>query len=121
MPAGIPTKPYLNSEECWKDWIVKFGTVGRVRNEHIRLNRINPRTDRVATEQGIKFAAIRWALVNQAEARKDLAFLWSKSGHVLDDEHWKKWLVNSARLTYQRKPEQYKQFIIQNGLQQYVA
>jgi len=114
MTAGVKKVKLLDTKRCWKDWM-RLGSLNKVRS----LLEINPQTMKLPTPSGIEKAAFRWALTNQTEARKDLAFAWQEIGMVLTDEDWKKFLVDKAGLIHYDSPGRLHEFLVENELLQY--
>jgi hypothetical protein len=121
MAPGIRNRGFLDPKQCWKDWNVHIGSLKGIQDKFLQEGKINHKTGNPPTKSGIEKAAFAWAIdpANQNEARHDLEFAWSKEGIILDDEAWKRFLVDAAGLVYHQRPAKFHRFLVQNGLLEY--
>jgi len=117
MTPGIGLKKFLDPETCWKDWIVRFGSLGKVRAELLRRGVVNEKTGNPPTRSAIEKAAFMWAADHHEEARKDLDYAWRNAGQILTDEKWREFIVGAAKLAYHQRPIRFEEFCKKYGFE----
>lgn len=118
MPIFYKSKPLLNPEECWNDWI-ELGSLQKVREKYQFEGRFNPNTGRPPTESAIQKSAYMYAILHPEEAREAYYYQTKQQGFIPNEEEWQKRFYEIARLLYYQRLDKLDKFVEQHGLQKF--
>ena len=109
----------LDEEECWKLWIAPEGSLPKTIKRFNAEGKLNPRTGRPFSPSGIEKAALRWAIKNPVEARRDLETKLYSWGETITDDDWHQYLYDAVKTAHKTEPRKIERLVNRLGLQKY--
>jgi len=112
----------LDGEQCWRGWwsLPKRTSLRKLAKRFAEEGILSPKTGKAYNPMTVRYHAWKWAIDHQDEAYEILRFHWAKQGRIIDQEQWKKILVENARYVYTMTPKNFDKFIARYNLQAYL-